>query len=320
MGSAMARNVRKRMASTGRLYIFDVCRSACERFQAEGEGAGAVVVVSDSAREAVEQAATVISIVPTAADVRQVYLDEATGVMAATRIPDRLILECSTIDAESARSISQALQEAGAGLYIDTPVSGGVPGAENGTLAFLLGHHGPPADANDTPNKEDPVVRRLERVCSWMGDPSRIFYCGRRGAGLAAKISNNYLSCSILVAVAEAMAIGVRSGVDAQLLHEVIHASTGQSFMADHVQPVPGVVSHAPSSNHYRLGFKTQMMTKDLGLGVQAGYATGIAPSMAEAALRVYEKAALDPQCIDRDGSSVFLYLTTRDPTRRAEN
>lgn len=131
-----------------------------------------------------------------------------------------------------------------------------------------------------------------------MGDPKKFFYCGRLGAGLAAKISNNYLSCSILLAVAEAMAIGTRSGVDEKLLHEVIHHSTGQNFMADNVQPVPGVVPHAPSSNGYRLGFKTQMMIKDLGLGVQAGYATGIKPTIAEAALNVYEKAAVDPQCI----------------------
>lgn len=131
-----------------------------------------------------------------------------------------------------------------------------------------------------------------------MGDPQKVFYCGKLGAGLAAKISNNYLSCSILLAVAEAMAIGVRSGVDEKLLHDIIHNSTGQTFMADHVQPVPGVVPHAPSSNNYRLGFKTQMMIKDLSLGVQARHATGIIPTVAEAALRVYEKAAVDPQCI----------------------
>jgi len=131
-----------------------------------------------------------------------------------------------------------------------------------------------------------------------MGDPKKFFYCGRLGAGLAAKISNNYLSCSILLAVAEAMAIGIRSGVDEKLLHEVIHNSTGQNFMADMVQPVPGIVSSAPSSNGYKLGFKTQMMIKDLGLGVNAGYATGIKPTIAEAAYRVYEKAAIDPKCI----------------------
>jgi 3-hydroxyisobutyrate dehydrogenase-like beta-hydroxyacid dehydrogenase len=169
-------------------------------------------------------------------------------------------------------------------------IQGGVPGADLGTLSFLIGHNKP----SDT----DPVSDRLEKVAAMMGNPKKFFYCGRLGAGLAAKISNNYLSCSILLAVAEAMAIGIRSGVDEKLLHDVIQNSTGQSFMADVVQPVPGVVPDAPSSNNYRLGFKTQMMIKDLGLGVKAGYATGIKPTIAEAAYWVYEKAAVDPQCI----------------------
>lgn len=169
-------------------------------------------------------------------------------------------------------------------------IQGGVPGANSGTLSFLIGHNKP----SDT----DPVSHRLETVAAMMGNPKKFFYCGKLGAGLAAKISNNYLSCSILLAVAEAMAIGIRSGVDEKLLHDVIQNSTGQNFMADVVQPVPGIVPDAPSSNNYKLGFKTQMMIKDLGLGIRAGYATGIKPSIAEAAYRVYEKASIDPRCI----------------------
>src|SRR4051795_12075852 len=108
-------------------------------------------------------------------------------------------------------------------------IQGGVPGADLGTLSFLIGHNKP----SDT----DPVSDRLEKVAAMMGNPKKFFYCGRLGAGLAAEISNNYLSCSILLAVAEAMAIGIRSGVDEKLLHDVIQNSTGQSFMADVVQP-----------------------------------------------------------------------------------
>ncbi|OJJ53629.1 hypothetical protein ASPSYDRAFT_212655 [Aspergillus sydowii CBS 593.65] len=308
MGYGMARNIRKRMSPTATLYVFDVAKSSCERFCHEVRGIGAVVAVN-SPREASESSQTVVSIVPGATEVRQVYLDAATGVIAATRNPERLILECSTIDAQSTRAVAEELLLAGAGTYVDTPVSGGVPAADKGTLSFLIGH--------GRPSEGDAISQRLEAAVSMMGDPQKVFYCGKLGAGLAAKISNNYLSCSILLAVAEAMAIGVRSGVDEKLLHDIIHNSTGQTFMADHVQPVPGVVPHAPSSNNYRLGFKTQMMIKDLSLGVQAGHATGIIPTVAEAALRVYEKAAVDPQCIDRDGSSVYLHLT--QPPKESE-
>ncbi|KAJ5631974.1 hypothetical protein N7490_008313 [Penicillium lividum] len=307
MGYAMAKNIRQKMSPTGTLYIFDVFRTACERFCNEMQATGPVII-ADSPREAAEFSDTVISIVPGADDVRQVYLDAVTGIIAARKNPERLLLECSTIDSKSTQAVGEALLLGKSGTYIDTPVSGGVPGAESGTLSFLIGH--------SKPSNTNSVSHRLHQVASMMGDPKKFFYCERLGAGLAAKISNNYLSCSILLAVAEAMAIGTRSGVDEKLLHEVIHHSTGQNFMADNVQPVPGVVAHAPSSNDYRLGFKTQMMIKDLGLCVQAGYATGITPTIAEAALRVYEKAAVNPRCIDLDGSSVYLHIT--DPTRKS--
>ncbi|KAJ5631984.1 hypothetical protein N7490_008323 [Penicillium lividum] len=204
-------------------------------------------VVVGSPREAAESSQTVISIVPGAKEVRQMYLDAATGVIAAARNPNRLILECSIIDSQSSRDVAEKLLLAGAGPYADTPVSGGVPAANEGTLLFLIGH--------GKPSKTDSISQRLEAPESMMGDPQKLSYCGALGAGLAAKISNKYISCSILLAVAEAMAIGVRSGVDHKLLHEIIHNSTGQTSMADNVQPVPGVVQHAPSSNNYRLEF-----------------------------------------------------------------
>ncbi|KAF3386208.1 3-hydroxyisobutyrate dehydrogenase [Penicillium rolfsii] len=309
MGYGMAANIRKKMPPEATLYVFDMSKTICELFRKQMIDVGPIAIVN-SPREAAESSHTVVSIVPGANEVRQVYLHELSGVIAATRNPERLLLECSTIDVQSSRAVGEALLLAGAGTFIDTPVSGGVPAAELGTLSFLIGHS-KPSDTNA-------VSCRLETIVSMMGSPQKLFYCGKPGAGLAAKISNNYLSCSILLAVAEAMAIGVRSGVEPKLLHDIIHNSTGQTFMADNVQPVPGVVAHAPSSNNYQLGFKTQMMIKDLSLGVQAGHEVGIRPSIAEAALRVFEKAAVDPQCIDRDGSSVYLHLTK--PPAELEN
>jgi len=167
---------------------------------------------------------------------------------------------------------------------------GGVPGAQAGNLAFLIGH--------SAPEDADPVSKRIEAVVSMMGEPKKFFYCGKLGAGLAAKISNNYLSGTILLATAEAMAIGVRSGMDPKLLYECIKNSTGQSWMLDHVTPIPNIVPTVPSSNNWKPGFKTQMMIKDISLGIEAGKLTGIAPTMAEAALPTYEKAAADRRCV----------------------
>ncbi len=300
MGYEMAMNVRKKISPQSTLFINDVNKTACEKFVASYSSFGPIRIV-DSAREVAEGAATVVSIVPAAQHVKQVYLDEKTGVLAACRNSDRLMLECSTIDVQSTREVGEALKEAGAGEYVDTPVSGGVPGATAATLSFLIGSA-----------KEDQsglVGTRLTALMAMMGSPEKFFYCGVLGAGLAAKICNNYLSGVILLASAEAMNIGIRSGINRRLLYQVVHNSTGQSFMFDNVNPAPGTVMHAPSSRNYEGGFKTQMMVKDMSLGVQAGQLTGVRTTTGSAALELYKEASVDPRCIDRDVSVVYRFL-----------
>lgn len=170
---------------------------------------------------------------------------------------------------------------------------GGVPAADSGTLSMLVGATKPtPTEA------EQGVGKRLQALLLWMGDAKKHFYCGGVGSGLAAKICNNYLSCTILLANAEAMATGVKLGLDPKLLYEVIANSTGQNFMCDHVCPVPGVISHAPSSNGYKLGFKAQMLSKDVRLGVEAANSVNIKPSIGEAAVAVFDQVGKDERCI----------------------
>lgn len=141
-------------------------------------------------------------------------------------------------------------------------------------------------------SESDSKGSRIRHVTRSMGAPDKQYYCGGLGFGLAAKICNNYLSCTIILANAEAMATGVKLGLDPRLLYKVISGSTGQNFMIDHVCPVPGVVAHAPSSNGYRLGFKSQMLSKDVGLGVEAALGVGIEPSIGKAAIAVFDKMA----------------------------
>jgi 3-hydroxyisobutyrate dehydrogenase len=122
MGYGMAMNIRKKMPRTSTLFITDVFRPSCEKFRDEFSSYGAIQIV-DSAREVAERAGTIISIVPAAKDVRQVYLDAQTGIIAASPNPERLMLECSTIDVQTARDIGETLEKANAGAYVDTPVS-----------------------------------------------------------------------------------------------------------------------------------------------------------------------------------------------------
>lgn len=169
-------------------------------------------------------------------------------------------------------------------------------------MAFLVGYEIP----SKTLSSEE---KFLQTVINFMAAPEKVFYCGALGMGLAAKIANNYLSGTNLLAAAEAMNIGIRLGVDKHLLYKVIQNSTGQSFMNDKVHPVPGVVPSAPSSNDYAGGFKAQMMVKDMTLGIEAAKKVGCRATLGPAALEVYKEAAVDPRCIDRDVSVIWRFL-----------
>jgi 3-hydroxyisobutyrate dehydrogenase len=122
MGYAMASNIRKKLPADSILYINDVNAAACERFKAEYSSHGPIEIIS-TAREAAQNSKVVISIVPGAADVKQVYLDEKNGVIAATPDEQRVMCECSTIDVKSTREVGEALKAKGMGTYVDTPVS-----------------------------------------------------------------------------------------------------------------------------------------------------------------------------------------------------
>lgn len=140
----------------------------------------------------------------------------------------------------------------------------------------------------------DSQAGRAKEVVSMMAHREKIFLCGQLGNGTASKISNNYLSGTFLVAIAEAMAIGIRSGVDKNVLAKVIENSSGNSWMGQHLMPVPGILPDAPSSNNYKPGFRHELMVKDLSLGKNAAEKNGIEPTMANTALEHVKNALKD--------------------------
>lgn len=144
---------------------------------------------------------------PEGVHVKSVYLDAHTGILPAleTSMP-KILIDCSTIDTATSLHVKEQLAQSPSGSsFYDSPVSGGVLGAENGTIAFFLG-------ASPT----DPNVARLTPLLQGMG--SKIIPTGGAGLGLAAKLSNNYLSGIITIACAEAMDMGMRAGIDKNVL------------------------------------------------------------------------------------------------------
>lgn len=281
----MAGNVRRKMPDSATLHIYDVNDEACKRFEAKFGSYGPIKIASSS-KELASQSATVISMVPMDQHAQSVYLDPDHGVIAASRNPDRLVLECSTINVTTTQDIGQQIMGAGVGRYIDTPVSGGVRGAEAGTLSFFLGHAA----------GSDPIAQRARETVAWMGAAERINFCGGLGNGLVCKIVNNYIGLTNLVVAAEGLAFGLRHGVDKDALYKCIKGSSGDSWALNFSNPVPGIIPESASSNGFKAGFTPRLSAKDIKMGIKAAQHVGIDPKMGEISVKYYERADKDPR------------------------
>ncbi len=234
--------------------------------------------------------------VPEGSHVRSVYLDEKTGI-CSTDVSTRLLIDCSTVDTATSLLVKDHIAKRfPTASFYDAPVSGGVVGAKKGTIAFFLGCA-----------VDDPNLPRLTHLCSMMG--KQIIPCGGASFGLAAKLSNNYLSGLIAIACSEAMNMGMRSGLDPRVLAHVYSAGTAQNAICDRFNPVPGVYPEAPSTNGYKEGFKVQLMKKDVSLAVEMAKRVGAKTVLADVCLKTYEGAANDPRCRDLDSRVVYRYL-----------
>jgi 3-hydroxyisobutyrate dehydrogenase len=216
----------------------------------------------------------VITMLPSSANVEAVYLGEG-GILEAAP-SGRLCIDMSTIDPGTSQRVAARLKERGI-RFLDAPVSGGVGGATAGTLAIMVG-----GDAGD--------LEEARPALAAMG--TNIIHVGGIGAGEVAKLCNNLISGSALIAVAEAFRIGEAFGVDLQILTNVIAKSSGATWVMEHMHPVPGIVESAASSRQYAPGFMTDLMAKDLGLAVGAAREKRVPVVIAPAAQQLYRMAS----------------------------
>jgi len=260
MGAPMARNLLKAQM---RVLAFDTSADALKVVV----GAGAQS--APSAKAATERADVVITMLPAGAHVRTVYLDD--GVLAAAK-KGALLIDCSTIDIDSAQAVHAAAQRSGID-FLDAPVSGGVGGAEAGTLAFMCGG-------------SEAAFERAKPLLEKMG--KRIVHAGGPGAGQAAKICNNMLLAISMIGTCEAFVLGEKLGLDPQKLFDIMSAASGQCWSLTTYCPVPGPVPTAPSNRSYRGGFATTLMLKDLKLAQAAAQNAGAPTPLGAEAAQLY--------------------------------
>ncbi|MDX1754562.1 MAG: 3-hydroxyisobutyrate dehydrogenase [Marinobacter sp.] len=239
MGGPMAANLVK---AGHQVTVFDLSKEAIQH----AVDAGAAEAESGQAAAADKDC--VITMLPAGQHVEAVYLGDR-GLLANLS-PETLVIDSSTIAPETARKVAEAAGERGI-AFLDAPVSGGVGGAKAGTLTFICGG-------------DDAGFQRAEPILQGMG--KNIFHAGGHGAGQVAKICNNMLLAILMSGTCEALALGVKNGLDPAVLSEIMKQSSGGNWALNVYNPWPGVMEGVPASRDYEGGFLVNLMNKDLGL------------------------------------------------------
>ncbi|KIW50869.1 hypothetical protein PV05_09650 [Exophiala xenobiotica] len=298
MGLPMAGHLASKLPENIQIFVFDINQASVDQLCNDYPKR---VVKCSSAKEVADKSEIILTMLPEGKHVRSVYMEGGSDTICSSDVAGKLLIDCSTIDTASSLAVKDYIKEKfPTTSFYDAPVSGGVVGAQKGTIAFFLGCDG-----------ADPNLPQLITLLKMMG--KEVIPCGGPSKGLAAKLSNNYLSGIIAIAVSEAMDMGMRSGLDPRVLYKVYGAGTAQNTICDRFCPVPGVYPEAPSSKGYTNGFKVQLMRKDFNLALEMAKRVGAKNVLGEAGLATYEGASNDPNCRDLDSRVVYRYLGGRE-------
>jgi 3-hydroxyisobutyrate dehydrogenase len=259
MGGPMAANLVK---AGQKVTAFDLVEAS--RAQAKTDGA----TIADSAASAVKGAEIVVTMLPAGKHVLSVWTEILPAMAKGA-----LIIDCSTIDVDSAKQAHALAAKQGVGS-VDAPVSGGTGGAKGATLTFMCGG-------------DDKSFVAAKPVLEKMG--KKIVHCGGVGAGQAAKICNNMILAVSMIAVSEGFALAEKLGLSHQALFDVASTSSGQCWALTSYCPVPGPVPTSPANNDYKPGFASTLMVKDLTLAQDAAKAAGAATPLGKHAQEIYK-------------------------------
>jgi 3-hydroxyisobutyrate dehydrogenase len=259
MGGPMAANLIK---AGHKVQGFDLVPASCETAKADG------VTISATAKDAVKGADVIITMLPAGKHVLSVWND-----ILPVAAKSALVIDCSTIDVESARQAHAAAAKLQL-PSVDAPVSGGTGGAKGATLTFMCG-----GDAKAFASAK-PILEAMGK---------KIVHCGDGGAGQAAKICNNMILGISMIGVCEAFALAEKLGLSHQALFDVASTSSGQCWSITTYCPVPGPVPTSPANNDYKPGFAAALMLKDLRLSQEAAKAAGASTPLGAHAESIYE-------------------------------
>lgn len=241
--------------------------------------------VATSATDAVADADVVITMLPNGQILRAV----ADKVIPAMK-PAAVLLDCSTVDVDSARAVADQANAVGLGA-LDAPVSGGIGGAQGGTLTFMVGG-------------DESAFATAKPLFDIMGQ--KAVHCGPSGNGQAAKICNNMILGATMIVTCEAFALADKLGLDRQAMFDVVSTSSGSSWSMNTYCPAPGIGPQSPSDNDYKPGFAAELMLKDLTLAMQAAETADADTPIGQAARDLYRRFVEDEDGNGRDFSAML--------------
>ena len=282
MGGGMAANQAK---AGHEVIAFDLSADALARAKEQG------MKPASSAAEACKDVDIIITMLPAGKHVRDVY---EQAILPNAR-KDALLLDCSTIDVDSARTVARDAAVQGF-RAADAPVSGGTAAANGGTLTFMVGCRD--QDFADIEAALQPMAKA-------------IIHAGASGAGQAAKICNNMLLGISMIGTCEAFALAETLGLDAQKFFDIASKASGQCWSLTSYCPWPGPVPAAPSNRDYEGGFAAAMMLKDLNLAQEAAASSGADTPLGGVAQALYAELA-DKGFGNRDFSIMLEMLRGR--------
>ena len=262
MGGPMATNLVK----AGLEVIgFDLLEEATRKAKQNG------IQIAKDAASTVKNVDVLISMLPASKNVESLYLGE-DGLL--TKLDTSiLIIDCSTIAPDTAIKVANQAKDLDLAM-VDAPVSGCVVGAQEATLTFIVG------GVTENVEKAKPLLENMGK---------NIFHAGDVGAGQVAKVCNNMLLAIHMCGTAEAIALGVKNGLDAIILSEIMRKSSGGNWSLEVYNPYPGVMDTAPASRNYEGGFLNKLMAKDLGLAKEASESTNSETPMGDLARKLYQ-------------------------------
>ena len=261
MGGGMAPNLAK---AGHEVRAFDLSEEALSAAVEKGCARAA------STEEAVRDAEVVVTMLPAAKHVLDVYRSQVLGKAPASA----LLIDCSTIDVASARSIGEEAAAQGY-VMVDAPVSGGIAAAASGNLAFMVG------GSDDAFARAQPIIEPMAKA---------VIHAGAAGAGQAAKICNNMILGATMIVTCEAFVMAQKLGLDPKVFFDIASKASGQSWSMTTYTPVPGVGPETPADHDYEGGFAAALMLKDLKLAMDAAQHAGAYTPMGGEAEELYQR------------------------------